>query len=127
MDTTLKSAREKGFVETLYKRRRRTKNLHSSNWNMVQAEERAAINMPIQGTAADIIKIAMINIHNRMAKEKVNSLMTLQIHDELLFECPGDEVEAMAKMVVEEMEGAAQLTVPLKVDWNYGSSWFDAH
>ena len=127
MDSTLKTARERGFVETLYKRRRRTKNLHSSNWNMVQAEERAAINMPIQGTAADIIKIAMINIHKRMAEEKVNSLMTLQIHDELLFECPENEVESMAAMVVEEMEGAAQLSVPLKVDWNYGKNWFEAH
>jgi DNA polymerase-1 len=83
--------------------------------------------MPIQGTAADIIKIAMINIHKRMEIEKYHSKMILQIHDELLFECPQSEVDVIAKIVVEEMEGAVQLAVPLKVDWKYGKSWFEAH
>ena len=86
-----------------------------------------AINMPIQGTAADIIKIAMINIHKKMENQNFQSKMILQIHDELLFECPKAEVEKLADMVVEEMEGAVQLSVPLKVDWNYGKSWYEAH
>ncbi|MCS5624625.1 MAG: DNA polymerase I [Candidatus Marinimicrobia bacterium] len=127
MDETISLARERGYVETLYKRRRKTGNLDASNRNIVQAEERVAINMPIQGTAADIIKIAMINIHNKMESENYQSKMILQIHDELLFECPKAEVDKLAAMVVEEMEGAVQLSVPLKVDWNYGSSWYEAH
>ena len=127
MDETLEKARKVGYVETLYKRRRKTGNLNASNRNIVQAEERVAINMPIQGTAADIIKIAMIKIHKRMENENFQSKMILQIHDELLFECPKTEVERMAAMAVEGMEGAGTLSVPLKVDWNYGGSWFEAH
>jgi DNA polymerase-1 len=127
MNRTLSLAREKGYVETLFGRRRRTGNLNASNRNLVQAEERAAINMPIQGTAADIIKIAMVNIHSRMKAERYQSKMILQIHDELLFECPGSEVQKLAVMVQEEMEGSVKLSVPLKVDWNYGRSWFEAH
>ena len=127
MDEILSLARDRGYVETLYKRRRKTGNLNASNRNIVQAEERVAINMPIQGTAADIIKIAMINIHKKMDSENYQSKMILQIHDELLFECPQAEVEKLAAMVIEEMEGAVQLSVPLKVDWNYGKSWYEAH
>jgi len=127
MDETISLARDRGYVETLYKRRRKTGNLDASNRNIVQAEERVAINMPIQGTAADIIKIAMINIHNKMESENYQSKMILQIHDELLFECPKAEVDKLAAMVIEEMEGAVQLSVPLKVDWNYGGSWYEAH
>jgi len=127
MDKTLSLARDRGYVETLYKRRRKTGNLNASNRNIVQAEERVAINMPIQGTAADIIKIAMINIHKKMDSENYQGKMILQIHDELLFECPQAEVEKLAAMVIEEMEGAVQLSVPLKVDWNYGKSWYEAH
>ena len=127
MDETISLARDRGYVETLYKRRRKTSNLDASNRNIVQAEERVAINMPIQGTAADIIKIAMINIHNKMESENYQSKMILQIHDELLFECPKAEVDKLAAMVVEKMEGAVSLSVPLKVDWNYGNSWYEAH
>jgi DNA polymerase-1 len=83
--------------------------------------------MPIQGTAADLIKLAMINIHKRMDREAYHSKMILQIHDELLFECPNSEVEKLAIMVKEEMEGAVALSVPLKVDWNYGKNWYEAH
>ena len=127
MDETISLARDRGYVETLYKRRRKTGNLDASNRNIVHAEERVAINMPIQGTAADIIKIAMINIHNKMESENYQSKMILQIHDELLFECPKAEVDKLAAMVVEKMEGAVSLSVPLKVDWNYGNSWYEAH
>ena len=97
------------------------------NKNIVHAEERAAINMPIQGTAADLIKIAMINIYKRMSSEKYKNKMILQIHDELLFECPENEVIKFAEIVQYEMETAINLSVPLKVDWNYGSNWFEAH
>ena len=127
MDRTLASARENGYVETLYKRRRKTANLLTSNMNMVKAEERAAINMPIQGTAADLIKIAMINIHNRMKKESIEGKMILQIHDELLFECPVYEAEKLGELVAAEMESAIEISVPLKVDWCYGKNWYEAH
>jgi len=127
MDRTLALARENGYVETLYKRRRKTVNLLTSNMNMVKAEERAAINMPIQGTAADLIKIAMINIHNRMKKESIKGKMILQIHDELLFECPIYEAEKLGKLVATEMESAIEISVPLKVDWCYGKNWYEAH
>jgi len=127
MDETIENALKNGYVETQYKRRRRTGNLSSSNKNLVQAEERAAINMPIQGTAADLIKIAMINIHKRMKNEHYKSKMILQIHDELLFECPETEVHEFAKIVQYEMETAICLMVPLKVDWNYGKNWYEAH
>ena len=83
--------------------------------------------MPIQGTAADLIKIAMINIHMRMKNENVKSKMILQIHDELLFECPKSEIKDFSMMVQEEMETAVNLSVPLKVELNYGPSWFEAH
>ena len=127
MDETIENARKNGYVETLYKRRRRTGNLSASNKNLVQAEERAAINMPIQGTAADLIKIAMIHIHKRMKNEHYKSKMILQIHDELLFECPETEVKEFAEIVQYEMESAVSLSVPLKVDWNYGKNWYEAH
>ena len=93
----------------------------------MHAEERAAINMPIQGTAADLIKIAMINILRRMNSENYESKMILQIHDELLFECPEDEVHKFGEMVQHEMETAVRLAVPLKVDWNMGHNWYEAH
>jgi DNA polymerase-1 len=127
MDDTIKNARKNGYVETLYKRRRRTGNLSASNKNLVQAEERAAINMPIQGTAADLIKIAMINIHKRINNTNFKSKMILQVHDELLFECPETEVRELGKIVQHEMETAISLSVPLKVDWKYGKSWYEAH
>ncbi len=127
MEQTLETARGSGYVETLYKRRRKTLNLLTSNINMVKAEERAAINMPIQGTAADLIKIAMINIHNRMKKESLKGKMILQIHDELLFECPALEAEFLGELVASEMESAIKLSVPLKVDWSYGKNWYEAH
>ncbi len=127
MDKTLSVARERGYVETLFGRRRFIGNLNVSNRNIVQADERAAINMPIQGTAADIIKIAMINIYKKMKKRKYVSKMILQVHDELLFECPISEVDEIAIMVENEMESAVELSVPLKVDWKYGRNWFEAH
>jgi len=127
IEETLSKAREKGYVETLLGRRRYADGFTSSNMNIIKAEERACINMPIQGTAAELIKIAMINVNNRIKKSSLNSKMILQIHDELLFEVPKDELDLLSSLVKEEMENAIQLTIPLKVDCDYGKSWFEAH
>ena len=101
--------------------------LNSGNHNLVKAEERAAINMPIQGTAADLIKIAMINIHKKMHADNYTSKMILQIHDELLFEGPPEEMDKLSTLVVDEMVTAMVLSVPLKVDWKIGKNWYEAH
>ena len=92
-----------------------------------KAEERAAINMPIQGTAAELIKIAMINLHAKLDKENLRSKMILQVHDELLFEVHKDEVDVIAPLIIHEMESAIKINVPIVVDWNYGVNWFEAH
>lgn len=127
MDDTLSKAREKGYVETLLGRRRYADGLTSSNMNIIKAEERACINMPIQGTAAELIKIAMINVNNSIKKSELKSKMILQIHDELLFEVPKKELEELSKLVRTEMECAINLDIPLKVDCDYGKNWFEAH
>ena len=127
MDNTLSKAREKGYVETLLGRRRYADGLTSSNMNIIKAEERACINMPIQGTAAELIKIAMINIDNKIKKSKLKAKMILQIHDELLFEVPKNELDLLCALVKEEMENAMKLDVSLKVDCDYGKNWFEAH
>ena len=127
METTLIDARNNGYVKTLFGRRRNTKNLMVSNKNIVQSEERAAINMPIQGTAADLIKIAMIRIQDKLDEHQFDSKMILQIHDELLFEVPENEIDKLSEIVVHEMENAISLKVPLIVDWNTGDNWFEAH
>ena len=127
MEETLSSAREKGYVETLLGRKRYADGLTSSNMNIVKAEERACINMPIQGTAAELIKIAMINVYNKMKESQLKSKMILQIHDELLFDVPKNEIEILSSIVKNEMENAINLNVPLKVDCDYGKNWFEAH
>jgi len=99
----------------------------SENGLRRQAAERMAINMPVQGTAAEMIKLAMINIHKKLKESKFQAKMVLQVHDELVFEVPENEVESLAKMVVTEMENALPLTVPVVVDWGVGESWFEAH
>ena len=92
---------------------------------MKSVAERMAINSPIQGTAADIIKMAMLKVYSRMKEEKVKSKLLLQVHDELIFEVPTDEVDLMKKLVRDEMEGACSLKVPLKVDMGVGDNWYD--
>ncbi|MGC9365011.1 MAG: DNA polymerase I [Fidelibacterota bacterium] len=124
---TLNDARENGFVKTLSGRLRYVHDINSSNKNVREAAERAAINMPIQGTAADMIKIAMIRIHDRLITEKLRAMMILQIHDELLFEVAEDEVEVVTSIVKQEMEGALPLDIPVKVDIGVGNSWYEAH
>ena len=123
VEKTKQEARVKGYVETLSGRRRYLPEINHSNFQVRQAAERMAINMPVQGTAADVIKIAMVRIHKRMLDEGVKSLMLLQVHDELIFESPPEEMEAMKSMLLELMPGAMELVVPLKVDLKEGTNW----
>lgn len=127
MDDAIENAKAKGYAETLLGRRRYLKNINSSNRVVRQFEERVAINMPIQGTAADMIKIAMINIHKELSKMKVKSKMVLQVHDELVFDVKKDELDDIKPMIIELMENALPLNVPIKVDTGIGSSWLEAH
>jgi DNA polymerase-1 len=121
-DTTQK-VRMDGYVETLFGRRRYIPEIHSGNFNVRNAAERAAINMPVQGTAADIIKIAMNGLDHRLRADGMKSWMILQVHDELIFECPGDEVEAIRKLCLEIMPASLDMKVPLKIDTKVGASW----
>ena len=127
LDETVERARKLGYVETLMGRRRLMADLHSKNRMAAQAAERAAINMPIQGTAADLIKKAMIEVESALAGEKLQARMLLQVHDELLFEAPDAEVDAVKALARRCMEGVAELKVPLKVEVGAGPSWAEAH
>ena len=124
MKRVVDEAKAKGYAETLYGRRRYLPELTASNFQMRSFGERVARNMPIQGTAADIIKIAMIAVHKRLAAEGMRSRLILQIHDELILECPRDEAEKAASLLKEEMEKAVSLSVPLTVDAHSGENWF---
>ena len=126
MDESIKKAREKGYVTTMFGRRRYLRDIHSRNQVVRGNAERNAINAPIQGTAADIIKIAMIRIHEKLGQGKFKSKMILQVHDELIFEVPEAELEKLKNMVLYEMSNAAKLDIPLKVDWGTGKNWFEA-
>jgi DNA polymerase I len=121
------AAAEQGFVVTLFGRKRPIPELRNQNRNIRQLGERLAVNSPIQGTAADIIKIAMISIRKRLHVESLRARMILQVHDELLFELPEAELASVQAIVKEEMEGVIQLSVPLRVDIGYGRNWADAH
>jgi DNA polymerase-1 len=126
-ETVLAEAAERGYVATLFGRKRPVPELKSHNKNTRQQGERLAVNSPIQGTAADIIKIAMIRIWKRFREESVPARMILQVHDELLFEFPVDELEKVRSIAREEMEGAAILSVPVKVEVGHGRNWAEAH
>jgi DNA polymerase-1 len=127
IDQSLEEARAKGYVSTLMNRRRYLPDLQSPNRSVRQFAERIAINAPIQGTAADLIKVAMIQIHRRLRNEGWKSRLLLQIHDELLFEVPEGELEPIKGLVRKEMEGVTQLRVPLKVEIGVGKNWAEAH
>ena len=127
MDLSIQKARDNEFVETLYGRRRYLKDINSRNSVMRAAAERNAINAPIQGTAADIIKIAMIDIANKISKEKLKSKMILQIHDELLFDVAPNEGDILKSIIQECMVNASSLEVPLIVDIGEGNNWLEAH
>jgi DNA polymerase-1 len=120
-------ARDNGYVETLLGRRRYLKNINSQNAIVRSGDERNAVNAPIQGSAADIIKIAMINIQNLLQKENYKSKMLLQVHDELVFDIHKDELEILKPIIKHEMENAYKLSIPLDVDLDIGENWLDAH
>jgi DNA polymerase-1 len=126
MKTVVEDAREKGYVASLYGRRRQLPELRSSNFNTRSGAERMALNTPIQGTAADIIKIAMLRVWNRLRQEQPEARLVLQIHDELIVECPENQAEAVKALVTEEMQKAATLAVPLLADAHSGKSWYEA-
>ncbi len=126
LDTIVADAKEKGYAVTLYGRRRPVPELASSNFMQRQFGERIAMNSPIQGTAADIIKIAMIRVYTRLKKENLKSRLILQVHDELLIEAAPDEEEKVRQLLSEEMKSAAALSVPLETDVHSGRDWFEA-
>lgn len=125
LDTLKEECEKKGYSETLFGRRRYIKDINSSNRQVKSMAERMAINSPIQGTAADIIKLAMINLDHAIKEQGLESKLLLQVHDELIFEVPKDEIEVMQALVKEKMELAALLKVPLKVDMGYATNWYD--
>jgi len=126
MTNIVREAKEKGYVTTLLHRRRYLPEITSRNFNLRSFAERTAMNTPIQGSAADIIKLAMINMSERLKKEKLKTKLLLQVHDELIFEAPEEEIEILKVIVPEEMEKAIELDVPLKVDYSYGPTWYHA-
>ena len=127
MDRSILLAKEQGYVETLLGRKRYLKDINSQNAVVRGFAERNAINAPIQGTAADIIKVAMINIHQRLIDEQLNAKMTMQVHDELNFSVPIDELDKVRELVVGEMERAVQLNLPLLAECGVGTNWLEAH
>lgn len=127
INETIEFAREHGYVSTLLGRRRYIPDIHSGNWNMRSFAERTAINMPIQGTAADIIKLAMIHIQEFLEKENLASRMLMQVHDELVFEISNDELDEIPGKIKELMESAFELKVPLIVETGTADNWLDAH
>jgi len=122
---SIKSGEELGYVSTLLGRRRYLPDLRSSNFNLRSFAQRMAINTPIQGTAADIIKIAMVNIYKQMLKQNLRSKMILQVHDELIFDVPFEEKDTMEHLVQEKMQNALELVVPLTVDLKTGFDWYN--
>ena len=127
IDATLAKARETLYTETIFGRRRYIPDINSNNGNIRAIAERNAVNAPIQGSAADIIKLAMIRVDRRLRSEGLHAVMVLQIHDELLLEVPEEEIAAVKAVLVEEMENVIKLSVPLTVECNYGKTWLEAH
>ena len=127
IDNTITEAKKNGYVSTLFGRRRFIPELASSSVAVRNFGERMAINTPIQGTAADLIKLAMINIQKRLSRKDLRSQMILQVHDELVFEVPDEEIDKMKMLVREEMEGVLTLSVPIRVDMGMGKNWDEAH
>lgn len=126
MERIVREAKDQGFVETLYHRRRYLPDINSRNYNIRSFAERTAINTPIQGSAADILKIAMIELDKRLKEEKLEATLLLQVHDELVFEVPEKELETLDHLVSEVMEHAVSLHVPLITDSSWGKTWYEA-
>jgi len=127
IDKTISEAQKNGYVETYFGRKRNTSNLNSSNANIVNAEKRATVNMPIQGTASELIKVAMIDIYNEMRDRQLESKMILQVHDELIFEVPENEEALMMSLIKDKMENSIKLDVPIEVDCKSGFNWYEIH
>ncbi len=127
MEKIKAQAKADGYVETLFHRRRYLPELKSSNFNVRSFGERVALNMPVQGTAADVIKLAMVNVHRRLKEEKLDARLILQVHDELIVECPESEAERVQALLEEEMENAVHYSVPLIAEAHIGHSWAEAH
>jgi DNA polymerase-1 len=125
MDSNVDFARKNGYVSTLLNRKRYIKEINSHIFAKKTFSERAAMNMPLQGTSADIIKIAMVNVYNRLKKENLRAKLILQVHDELIIDAPISEREIAKKILVEEMENAVSLKVPLTVEANEGKTWYE--
>ena len=126
LDSAIESARTKGFAETIFARRRYVPELTVGDFNTRAFGERVAMNMPVQGTAADIIKIAMVKVHERLKKDNLRSRLVLQVHDELLLEAHRDEAETVRQILLDEMENAVDLCVPMRIDVHTGETWLDA-
>ena len=126
MHKVVADARETGYTETLYGRRRYIPELKSSNFNVRSGAERIALNTPIQGTAADLIKLAMIRVENALNEKYPDAQLLLQVHDELIVECPEGIAQEVAALVSREMENVASLSVPLTAEAKFGKSWYEA-
>ena len=126
LDGLVENAKEKGYVSTMLGRRRPVPELKSSNFMQRSFGERVAMNSPIQGSAADIIKIAMNRVYERIKQEGLESRLVLQVHDELLIETKKEEIETVSKILEEEMKGAAHLSVELEIDMHEGENWYEA-
>lgn len=127
MDNAVEHCKEKGYVETLWGRRRYVPEIKSNNYNVRQFGERVAMNAPIQGTAADIIKIAMVNIENELEERKLKSKLILQVHDELVIEAPEEEIEIAKELLIRNMQNVIKMKVPLKAEAGMGKTWYEAH
>ena len=127
MESTKDFARDAGYIETLFGRRLYLRDINASNAIRRQASERVAINAPVQGSAADIMKIAMINAHSALKKSKLKAKLTLQVHDELIVDSPKGETEKVVKLLTKSMQDAVNLDVPLEVDIGIGNNWDQAH
>tara|TARA_Y100000031_G_C8085729_1_gene321756 strand:- start:376 stop:768 length:393 start_codon:yes stop_codon:yes gene_type:complete len=126
MEDRIEEARDTGYVTTLFNRRRYIPEIKTGSVKEQQQAERIAINTPIQGSSADLIKIAMINISREMKTKKLSSMMTLQVHDELVFEVPEEELKSMQELVKRNMEEAVKLSIPIKVSVKYGKNWLES-
>jgi DNA polymerase-1 len=125
MEKNVENAKKDGYIETLLGRRRVINELRSSNFNVRSFGERAAMNMPLQGSSADIIKLAMIGVDKALKQGNYQAKLVLQVHDELVIDCPIDEADAVSNILKEEMENAVKLRIPLTVEVNVGRSWYD--
>ena len=126
MKQVVEEARDRGYTQTLYGRRRYIPELKASNFNIRSGAERMALNTPIQGTAADLIKLAMIRVENALNENFPDAKLLLQVHDELIVECPAELAEAVSALISREMQSVAELNVPLQAEAKWGNSWYEA-